>query len=209
MIQEVVKTKYWGLQEYSPILQELKAFTHARQTDTVDQIWLLEHTPVFTQGQAGKPEHILNPGNISIVQSDRGGQVTYHGPGQLIMYFLIDLQRKKINVHEFVCYLQNAVISLLANYGINATTKPNAPGVYVNDAKICSLGLRVRHGRTYHGLSLNVAMDLEPFSRINPCGFKGMPVVQISDLGGPNSVNIVSEQLLDIITKQIGYEAII
>lgn len=208
-MREVVRIQSLGQLPYGAVWQQLKDFTYKREASTTDEIWLLEHDPVFTQGQAGKPEHVLNPGSIAIVQSDRGGQVTYHGPGQLIMYLLVDIGRKKINVREFVCHIEKAVIELLDGYNIKATTKTNAPGVYVGDAKICSLGLRVRHGRTYHGLSLNVNMDLEPFSRINPCGFSNLEVVQISDLGGPKSVVTVGQQLLEILTKHIGYEDII
>jgi lipoyl(octanoyl) transferase len=208
-MSEVVLVRNLGLQPYKLIWQQLKTFTQQRDTTTIDQIWLLEHEPVFTQGQAGKPEHVLNPGTIPVIQSDRGGQVTYHGPGQLIVYFLTDIQRKSINIRTFVCALENAVIKLLQNYGITAATKTRAPGVYVADAKICSLGLRVRHGRTYHGLSLNVAMDLEPFSRINPCGFSNMPVTQVSAYDKSACLQKISKQLLEIIAQQIGYEDIV
>lgn len=208
-MREVVTAIDLGLQPYNDVWLRLKDFTHKRDATTTDQIWLLQHEAVFTQGQAGKPEHVLDAGNIPIVQSDRGGQVTYHGPGQLIMYFLVDIERKDINIRKFVCYLEQATIKLLSTYGITATTKDGAPGVYVDDAKICSVGLRVRHGRTYHGLSLNVAMDLEPFSRINPCGLQNMKMVQVSDLGGPNCVTTVGQQLLQLITQQLGYEEVI
>lgn len=207
-MNELVSVLQVGQQEYYATWQQIRNFTHQRDAQTIDQIWLLEHSPVYTQGQAGKPEHILDPGTIPIVQSDRGGQVTYHGPGQLIVYFLIDIQRKKLNIRQFINIIESAVIELLAGYNIQATTKANAPGVYVADAKICSLGLRLRHGRTYHGISLNVDMDLEPFTRINPCGFKNMPMVQISALGGPSSVKQVGEQLLTIFTRLIGYKGI-
>ena len=205
-MNELVRVQQLGQQEYSSILHKLKEFTRDRSKDTPDEIWLLEHDPVFTQGQAGKPEHIISPGNIPIVQSDRGGQVTYHGPGQLIVYLLIDLQRKHINIRDFITLIEQSVIELLANYGIKATTKDNAPGVYVEQAKICSLGLRVRNSRTYHGLSLNVDMDLEPFTLINPCGYTDMKMVQVSDLGGPTSVNKLGEQLLAILTSKLGYK---
>lgn len=202
---ESVKVKFWGLQQYSPIYQHLKLFTHNRNTNTIDEIWVLEHAPVFTQGQAGKSEHVLNPGAIPVVQSDRGGQVTYHGPGQLIIYFLVDLQRKHFNIRGFIDAIESAVIELLAQYAIHANADKNAPGVYVNKAKICSLGLRVRQGRAYHGLSLNVAMDLEPFSRINPCGYAGMQVTQISDFVPDVTTNSVAQHLLPILGKNIGY----
>jgi len=151
-MNEIVKVQQFGRQAYIPVWQQLKAFTQNRTTQTIDEIWLLEHESVYTQGQAGKAEHLLNPGNIPVIQSDRGGQITYHGPGQLIIYVLVDIQRKNLNVREFVRYLEQAVIELLATYNITASTKTNAPGVYVADAKIASIGLRVRQGRTYHGL---------------------------------------------------------
>lgn len=206
MQSTALKIKHLGLQAYEPIWQELKVFTHNRTAHTPDEIWVLEHNPVYTQGQAGKPEHLLNPGDIPIVQSDRGGQVTYHGPGQLIVYFLIDLQRKKINVRQFLDILEQSVIDLLAQYNIAANADKFAPGVYVNQEKICSLGLRVRHGRTYHGLSLNVKMDLEPFTRINPCGYAGMRVTQISAFNSEVSLNKITEQLLQILQQRIGYD---
>lgn len=204
-MNEVVITQFLGSQQYSSIWQKQKDFTYARDAQTTDQIWILEHEAVYTQGQAGKPEHILQVQDIPVVQSDRGGQVTYHGPGQLIIYLLTDIGRKQLNVRQFVTIIEQAVIELLAGYNIVATTHATAPGVYVDNAKICSLGLRVRKGRTYHGLSLNVAMNLEPFSRINPCGYKGMQVVQLQDLGGPASVEIVGNQLLAILIQKIGY----
>lgn len=203
----LIKIKNLGQQEYAPVWQQMKLFTHNRTAATTDEIWLLEHDPVYTQGQAGKAEHLLNPGDIPVLQSDRGGQVTYHGPGQLIVYLLTDIQRKKINVREFICLLEQAVLELLAIYNIQGELNPAAPGVYVNQAKICSLGLRVRHGCTYHGLSLNVAMDLEPFSRINPCGYVGMQVTQIKDFKATVMLAMVKKQLLDILVSKIGYEA--
>lgn len=207
-MNEVVKTQFLGRQQYSAIWQQQKEFTYNRDLQTVDQIWLLEHDPVYTQGQAGKPEHLIDAKEIPVVQSDRGGQITYHGPGQLIVYLLTDIGRKKLNIRQFVTILEQAVIDLLASYNITATTHASAPGVYVDNAKICSLGLRVRKGRTYHGLSLNVAMDLEPFTRINPCGYKGMQVVQLQDLCGPTSLETVGKQLLAILTDKIGYAGV-
>jgi lipoyl(octanoyl) transferase len=206
---ENVKILQLGRKEYTEVWKQLKEFTLQREADTVDQIWLLEHEAVYTQGQAGKPEHIFDSGTIPIVNSDRGGQVTYHGPGQLIVYFLTDILRKSLNIRSFVSCLEQSVIKLLATYNIAANNNLKAPGVYVNEAKICSVGLRVRHGRTYHGLSLNVAMDLEPFTRINPCGYTGMQVVQLCDLGGPTSVAITAQQLLPILIQEIGYKGII
>lgn len=170
-----------GLQSYHTIWQRMKAFTVTRQADTVDECWLLEHPPVYTQGQAGKPEHIVNPGNITVVQTDRGGQVTYHGPGQLVAYVLMDLRRNKIGIRSLVTSLENNLITLLAEYEILANSRCEAPGVYVNDKKIASIGLRVKNGCTYHGIALNVSMDLTPFSGINPCGYERLQMTQIRD----------------------------
>nr|WP_157174664.1 lipoyl(octanoyl) transferase LipB [Thiocystis violascens] len=171
-----------GLQDYPATLAAMRDWTDARREDTRDEVWLLEHPPVFTLGQAGRLEHILAPGAIPVVQSDRGGQVTYHGPGQLIVYPLLDLRRTGLGVKRLVSLLEQCVIDLLDIYGIAAARRPNAPGVYVADAKIASLGLRIRQGCSYHGLALNVAMDLEPFRRINPCGYAGLAITQVSEL---------------------------
>lgn len=159
----------------------MRAFTDSRDADTPDELWLLEHPPVFTLGQAGRPEHLLAPGTIPVIQTDRGGQVTYHGPGQLVAYVLLDLRRAGIGIKRLVERLEQAVIDLLAEHGIEAERRANAPGVYVAGAKIASLGLRVRNGCSYHGLALNVDMDLEPFSRINPCGYAGLSITQLVD----------------------------
>lgn len=177
-----MKIKKFGTnQDYQTIWQEMHDFTENRDKNTDDEIWLLEHTPVFTQGLAGKPEHVLNPGDIPVVQTDRGGQITYHGPGQLVGYVLLDLKRHKIGIRTFVNLLENSVINLLAEYNIQAAADPHAPGVYVNGAKICSLGLRIRRGCSYHGIALNVSNNLEPFSRINPCGFRNLKITKIND----------------------------
>lgn len=208
VLGEVVKVKYLGQQDYSPVWQQMQSYNRNRTAHTIDEIWFLQHNAVYTQGQAGKPEHLLNTANIPVVQSDRGGQVTYHGPGQLIVYFLTDLQRKNIGIRQFVCLLEDAVIELLAAYGITAAGDRAAPGVYVNKAKICALGLRVRHGRTYHGLSLNVAMDLEPFSRINPCGYAGMPIAQMQDFVAKINIDVVTSQLKTILIQKIAYAGI-
>lgn len=169
-----------GLRDWQPVSDAMHQFTDQRDPHTADEIWLVEHHPVFTQGQAGKAEHLLMPGDIPVVQSDRGGQVTYHGPGQQIMYVLIDVKRRKMGVRELVTALEETVISTLADYGITARARADAPGVYVGDDKICSLGLRIRKGCSFHGLALNVAMDLAPFLRINPCGYAGMQMTQLS-----------------------------
>lgn len=205
VLGEIVKIRHLGQQDYSTVLQQMQLYTRNRIAHTLDEIWFLQHNQVFTQGQAGKPEHILNPANIPIVQSDRGGQVTYHGPGQLIVYVLIDIARKNIGVRQFVCILEDAVIELLASYGIEAHGDREAPGVYVNKAKICSIGLRVKRGCTYHGLSLNIAMDLAPFARINPCGYAGMPITQLQDFVPSISMEVITAQLQQILLKKISY----
>lgn len=175
-----------GLTDYETTYAEMKAVTTSRDEGSPDRLWLTQHFPVFTQGQAGKPEHILSAGDIPVIQSDRGGQVTYHGPGQVVLYFLIDIRRANVGVRKMVTLIENTVIATLADYDIEAFSRADAPGVYVDTnttvKKIASLGLRVRKGRTYHGVALNVDMDLSPFSRINPCGYQGMSMTQLSDL---------------------------
>ncbi|HQY22845.1 MAG TPA: lipoyl(octanoyl) transferase LipB [Gammaproteobacteria bacterium] len=194
-----------GLMPYDTTWQLMKAFTHQRTLSTPDEFWLVEHFPVFTQGQAGKPEHLLNPGTIPIIQSDRGGQVTYHGPGQLVMYVLINLKRKNLGVKLLITHLEHAIISLLAQHNILGTTQIKAPGVYVNQCKIASLGLRVHRGCSYHGVSLNVSMDLEPFSRINPCGYPNLKVVQMRDFNHAVSTTEVASQLITHLMQQLDY----
>ena len=185
-----------GRTRYEPVFAEMRDFTDARGKETLDELWLTEHDPVFTQGQAGKEEHLLMPGDIPVVQSDRGGQVTYHGPGQIVGYLMFDLRRLGIGVRDLVTGIENGMIQTLARYDIEAAARPDAPGVYVSGAKIGSLGLRVRRGCSYHGLALNVNMDLEPFSRINPCGLTDTAVTQIKDLGGPSDLDQVRADLL-------------
>ena len=195
-----------GLLEYQPAWQAMQRFTNERGPATGDEIWLLQHPPVFTQGQAGKPEHLLLPGNIPVVQADRGGQVTYHGPGQLVCYLLLDVRRLGIGVRELVSRIEQSLIDLLASYDVQANSKPDAPGVYVDGAKIASLGLRIRNGRSFHGLALNVDMDLEPFGRINPCGYAGMSMTQLADLvAGPVAFSEVSARLREQLVKHLGY----
>lgn len=188
-----------GLVPYAETFEAMRRFTQARTASSEDELWLLEHPPVFTQGQAGKPEHILLAGDIPVVQSDRGGQVTYHGPGQAVVYVLMDLQRAGYGARSLVSRIEQAMLDVLAGYGITAYADPAAPGVYVDCGgvrhKIGSLGLRVREARSYHGLSLNVAMDLAPFGRINPCGYAGLPMTQVSALGGPSDTAIVLDAL--------------
>jgi len=192
-----------ALQDYTTVWHAMQQFTDQRNASTPDQLWLLEHNPVFTQGQAGKEEHLLFPGDIPVVKVDRGGQVTYHGPGQLVVYVLFDLKRRNLGVRQLVTLLEQVLVSLLASYGINAYAKSDAPGVYVNDAKIASLGLRVRKGCTFHGLALNVNMDLAPVSRINPCGYAGMTMIQSNDLGGPQSIAEAKQRIVQCFMQQL------
>jgi lipoyl(octanoyl) transferase len=176
-----------GLTDYTPVWQAMQSFTNARTADTPDELWVLQHKPVFTQGQAGKPEHVLDAHGIPVIQSDRGGQVTYHGPGQLVIYFLLDVRRRGFGVRTLVDLIETSLISVLASYGIDASLRKGAPGVYVGDRKIAALGLRVRKGGSLHGLSFNVDMDLAPFSYINPCGYAGMEVTQLRALVPPQA----------------------
>jgi lipoyl(octanoyl) transferase len=192
-----------ALQDYTTVWQAMQQFTDQRNATTLDQLWLLEHNAVFTQGQAGKAEHLLFPGDIPVVKVDRGGQVTYHGPGQLVVYVLLDLKRRNIGVRQLVTLLEQVLIELLAGYGIKAYAKADAPGVYVDGAKIASLGLRVRKGCTFHGLALNVNMDLSPFGRINPCGYAGMQMIQSKDLGGPQSVAEAKQRIVQCFQQQL------
>ncbi len=182
--------KFLGRSDYQQTWQQMKEFTNGRNDDSADQIWITEHDPVFTQGLNGKPEHLLNTGDIPVMQIDRGGQVSYHGPGQLVVYCLLNISRLGFGVRALVTHIENAIITFLASHGIDAIAREDAPGVYVDDAKIAALGLRIRKGCCYHGLSLNLDMDLSPFSRINPCGFENLAVTQLSDF----SVNISLEQ---------------
>ena len=184
-----------GRTRYDVAFEAMKRFTDARTDSTPDEIWLTEHDPVFTQGQAGRAEHVLAPGDIPVVQSDRGGQVTYHGPGQIVAYSMVDVKRAGLSPRGLVTALERAMIGLLADLGIEAAARPDAPGVYVDGAKIGSLGLRIRRGRAYHGLALNVDMDLEPFSRINPCGLLDQRVTQVKELVGPVEIEDVKRRL--------------
>ncbi len=195
-----------GLVDYPVAWQAMQRFTNERQPDTVDEIWLLQHPRVFTQGQAGKAEHLLLPGDIPVIQADRGGQVTYHGPGQLVCYLMLDVRRLGFGVRELVSRIEQSLIDLLASYDVQALAKPDAPGVYVDGAKIASLGLRIRNGRSFHGLALNVDMDLEPFGRINPCGYAGMAMTQLADLvEEPVAFAEVGARLREQLVKHLGY----
>lgn len=192
-----------GRRDYVPVWREMQAFTERRAADTRDELWLVEHPPVFTMGLNGKPEHLLNPGDIPVVPVDRGGQVTYHGPGQIVAYTLLDLRRLGLGPRQLVTALEAGVIALLAEYGISAMGRRDAPGVYVDGAKIAALGLRVRRGCCYHGLSLNVAMDLEPFSRINPCGYPGLQVTQLSARVAPGERGDIARCLADKLAERL------
>lgn len=198
-----ISVRQLGLQPYLKIWRQMQRFTDARNEQTADEIWLLQHHPVFTQGQAGKAEHLLDPGQIPVIQADRGGQVTYHGPGQLIAYLLLDLRRRRLGIRPLVSLMEASIVELLAGYGISAAPRADAPGVYVDECKIASLGLRVRRGCSFHGLSLNVSMELEPFLRINPCGHPGLKVTQLSDLGGPGELDIVGADLVRILLRRL------
>lgn len=190
-----------GLVEYEPTWHAMQRFTTERTADTADEIWLVQHPPTFTQGQAGKPEHLLNPTAIPVVKIDRGGQITYHGPGQIVAYLLLDLRRWKLNVRELVRLMEQAVIDVLAEYAVAAHGREEAPGVYVGDAKIAALGLKIKNGCCYHGLAFNVDMDLSPFSSVNPCGYQGLRVTQAIECG----VNVPIEELQAQLTQNLVY----
>ncbi len=194
-----------GRQAYEPVWQAMKAYTEQRDEHSPDEIWLVEHDPVFTLGQAGKREHVLAPGGIPVIKVDRGGQVTYHGPGQLVIYLMLDVRRSGSGPRKIVTALENSVVKLLASYGIDAYSKPDAPGVYVDNAKLASLGLRFRKMRSYHGLSLNVDMDLEPFQRINPCGYAGQPVTTLNKLYPEASMENTAKAMLTCLLAELGY----
>lgn len=186
-----------GMKDYGETWQAMKTFTMNRDTDTSDEIWLLQHFPVYTQGIAGKPEHLLYNNQIPVVNTDRGGQITYHGPGQLIVYTLLEFRRLGLTVRGLVTQLEKAVIDLLAVYCIKAESRREAPGVYVNGAKIASLGLKIKNGFCYHGIALNVDMDMGPFAAINPCGYKGLQMTQLVDLGVPDDIDVISQRIAE------------
>lgn len=204
-ITDTLRVRVLGQQDYVPVWQQMQAFTQGRDSHSPDEIWLVEHAPVFTLGRNGKMEHVLAPGDIPVIPIDRGGQVTYHGPGQLVVYLLLDIRRKDLGVRELVVQIEQSVIDLLADYGVVAEGDRDAPGVYVQGRKIAALGLRVAKGCTYHGLSLNVDMDLEPFQRINPCGYAGLQVTQCKALGiGQTPLELASELCL-LLAKRLQY----
>lgn len=205
MTDNKIIVRWLGRQAYEPCWQAMQAFTQNRTDTCLDEIWLVEHPPVFTQGQNGQAEHVLHQNEIPIVKTDRGGQITYHGPGQLMVYVLVDVKRKKLTIRQLVSRLEQSVIDLLAAYHIQAIAKCEAPGVYVEQKKICSIGLRIRKGCSYHGIAFNVAMDLTPFTQINPCGFSGLQMTQLTDLGGPGDVRQVGHELTAYLIKNLGY----
>jgi lipoyl(octanoyl) transferase len=193
------RVKLFGIAEYEPTWNAMKHFTIRRTAETRDEIWLLQHPPTYTQGQAGLAEHLLNARNIPVVKIDRGGQITYHGPGQVVAYLLLDLRRWKLNVRELVRLMEQAVINILAGYDIVASGRVDAPGVYVGDAKIAALGLKIKHGCCYHGLAFNIDMDLNPYEHINPCGFKGLRVTQLKDFG----ITATTDEIEELLVRQI------
>jgi len=203
-----VLVRQLGYQEYEPVWEKMQDFTEQRDANTEDEIWLLQHPPVFTQGLNGKPEHILSNSTIPLVEIDRGGQVTYHGPGQLIVYCLIDLKRKKFGIRQMVSALEQSVIDFLADQQIKAVVRKDAPGVYVDEAKISALGLRVKRGCSYHGLSFNIDMDMSPFQQINPCGYEGLAVTQLKDLSEQSDFKDAEQQLLNKICQQFNIEKV-
>lgn len=204
MSPQATNIRRLGLRDFESVWREMQVFTDERNTQTPDEIWLVEHPPVFTLGLNGKREHLLDPGTIPVIACDRGGQVTYHGPGQLIAYLLLDLKRRNLGVKALVHALEQAVIDLLADFDIQGERRAGAPGVYVGDAKIAALGLRVRRGCCYHGLSLNVDMDLKPFTRINPCGYKNLRVTQLSEHCPRPSLAEAEQRLLSQLAKTLG-----
>jgi len=201
----ITAVKWLGRRAYEPTWRAMQRFTEERGPDTPDELWLLEHDPVYTLGMNADPAHVLAAGDIPVVRIDRGGQVTYHGPGQLVVYALIDLRRRRLGVRDLVTALERAVIALAAAHHIEARCRERAPGVYVNGAKLASVGLRVRRGGSYHGLALNVNMDLEPFRRINPCGYPGLQVTQLAALGGPSDVQQVAAEFEPLFCTQLAY----
>jgi lipoyl(octanoyl) transferase len=193
-----------GLMDYEPVWRAMQAFTDRRDENTADELWLVEHPPVFTQGQAGRAEHILAPGNIPVIQVDRGGQVTYHGPGQIVAYPLIDISRSGMGVRQLVKGIEQAIIDVLQSYGVQAQLQEGAPGVYIDGVKIASLGLRIRRGKSFHGLAFNIDMDLEPFQRINPCGFQGLKVTNLSAFTKVSKTE-VEDRLIAGLSEVLGY----
>lgn len=208
MSADTLLIRQLGQRDWQSVSDAMHRFTDRRDSESRDEVWLVEHTAVFTQGQAGKAEHLLMPGDIPVVQSDRGGQVTYHGPGQQVMYVLIDVKRRKIGVRQLVTALEETVITTLAHFNVTARARPDAPGVYVGDEKICSLGLRIRKGCSFHGLALNVSMDLAPFLRINPCGYAGMRMTQLSAYQPGVGLSDVQPLLVTAFSRLLGFSKV-
>ena len=200
--------RHFGIKPYESVWKAMQNFTLQRQDETPDELWLLQHEPVFTLGQAGSAEHLLSPGNIPLIKADRGGEITYHGPGQLVVYLLIRLARLNLGVRGLVTMIEQSIIDTLASYHIDAFAKPDAPGVYVGDAKIASLGLRIRRGSSFHGLALNIDMDLEPFLRINPCGYAGLRMVQVTDFVASATLAETKAIWLKHFVARAGYQQI-
>lgn len=197
--------RWRGRQDYEPLWREMQAFTDTRGDDTTDELWFTEHPPVFTLGLAGSRDHLLAPGDIPVVHIDRGGQVTYHGPGQLMIYPLIDIRRARIGIRQLVCALETAVVRMVSAFGIEAAGRRDAPGVYVDGRKLASIGLRIRRGASFHGMALNVDMDLEPFGRINPCGYQGLEMTDLARLGGPRNLDRVAALVLAPLAEALGF----
>ena len=204
----VLRVRSLGKTDYEPVWREMQQFTDTRDEHTADELWLVQHNPVFTQGQAGKAEHVLAPGDIPVVQVDRGGQVTYHGPGQIVAYPLMDIRRRGIGVRELVKRIEESIIRVLATYEVDAERVAGAPGIYVDGAKIASIGLRIRRGCSFHGLAFNINMDLEPFGRINPCGFQGLEVTQLVSFH-PVNLHKVERMLVEQLATQFDYDTTI
>jgi lipoyl(octanoyl) transferase len=205
-VTPALRVRHLGLVDYLPTLEAMRRLTAERDEHTPDEIWLLQHPRVFTQGQAGKAEHLLAPGDIPVIQVERGGQVTYHGPGQLVAYLMLDLRRLDLGVRDLVSAMEQSLVDVLADYGVEAAPKADAPGVYVKGDKIASLGLRVSRGCSFHGLALNVDMDMAPFQRINPCGYAGLKMVQLRDLlQTPSSLDEVEQRLEQALRRHLGY----
>lgn len=201
--------RHLGLQDYATCHAAMKQFTEQRDATTPDEIWFLEHPPIFTQGQNGKSEHLIDAGNIPLIQTDRGGQITYHGPGQLIAYTLIDLRRRQLNVREMVSLLENTIIQLLAKYDIPSRARRDAPGVYIHGEKIASMGLRIRRGCAYHGLALNVAMDTAPFLRIHPCGLKDIKITQLQAFIPHISIEMIAKELAELFNQAFLFQVML
>lgn len=206
---EKMVVRRFDVMPYQQIWSAMQSFTNLRNSVTEDEVWLLQHEPVFTLGQAGRHEHVLSPGEIPLVQSDRGGQVTYHGPGQLVAYTLLDLQRLKLGARDLITLLEQSIVDTLAVFHVDARAKKDAPGVYIGDSKIASIGLRIRKGASYHGLAINIDMNLEPFLRINPCGYGGLKMIQLADFVPSVSIHEVADTWLDQFNRRLGYQQLV